>query len=183
MVPTETGAADTGLNEAGKALLATAEAHHRTVAEQGKGSATDAIAAGRALIQAKEVTPRKGWLTALKNSTSITPRSCQRYMLLARVNDAGMLEQPVDEASFTEAYRLAVRATTKLARASRKKSADAPAEPEVVDEKMKETQDQAFKAFRKAARHAVNLGIPFKKLDRELAQTAGTKLVEGMATH
>jgi len=151
-------------------LLQIAEAHHEKIRRQAKGSAADALAAGRVLLAAKAAAPRKGWLAALKSTTSITPRSLQRYMVLARVADAGMLGENAGEMSFSEAYRLAVRQAVRLAR---KSTAATPASRAAAGGE----QTQALRAFRQAARAAITAGVPFKKLERELAERVGAELL------
>src|SRR5438067_10000041 len=99
-------------------LLQTAEAHHQKIKGQSKGSAIDALSAGNALLAAKAATPGKRWLAVLKRTTSMNPRTVQRYMMLARAKEAGMLDENVNEMSFTEAYRLAVRQALRVARRS-----------------------------------------------------------------
>jgi hypothetical protein len=159
----------------GSTLLETAEAHHQKIAQQAKGSATDALAAGQALLTAKAATPGKGWLAALKSSTSMTPRSVQRYMLLARAKNAGLLGDNVDEMSFSQAYRLAVRQAVKIAR----KSTAAPAGGKRSEAKAAE-QTKALKAFRQAARAAIAAGVSFKKLERELDERIGAEALGGV---
>lgn len=161
--------------EAGESgLLETAEAHHRKIKGQAKGSAADALAAGRALIAAKAATPGKRWLAALKSATSMTARSVQRYMLLARARDAGMLGENVEEMSFSQAYRQAVRQAVKVARKSTAASTvGKPAAAAAAE------QSQALKAFRQAARAAIAAGVSFKKLERELDERIGAQVLSG----
>jgi len=167
--------------------LEAAEEHHRKVSPQGQGSAQDAYEAGKALIAAKDTTPRNGWLAALRAHTSINPRSCQRYMLLARAVDNNLIEKSVSEMSFTEAYRSAALEAAKLARrAGRpertedgKPSSEPPPRPEPLTEK----QQHAFAEFAKAATAAVQAGIPFRLLERLLAEESGSKIVEDMSMH
>jgi len=163
----------------GKTLLVNAEEHHKKVSPKGKGSAWDAYEAGRALIGAKDVSPSKGWLAALRENTTISPRSCQRYMLLARVVDAKMIENPIREMSFTEAYNQASAAAAKLARRT---PAAAPAETGETGAADRAAQNKALGQFRAAARGAINAGVPFRRLQRLLAEVAGAQLVEEMAT-
>jgi hypothetical protein len=160
-------------NDTGLSLLANAEEHHKKVSPKGKGSAWDAYEAGRALIGAKEVSPSKGWLAALKQHTSISPRSCQRYMLLARVVDANMIEQPIREMSFTEAYAHASTAAARLVRRTT---------PAATTGQAGEAQTKAFNQFRAAARSAIAAGLPYRRLERLLAEVAGTQMVEQTAT-
>jgi hypothetical protein len=168
---------------ASRSLLESAEEHHRKVSPRGGGSAWDAYEAGRALIGAKEATPRKRWLAALKQHTSIGPRSCQRYMLLARVVDAKMVDQPIRDMSFTEAYGHASTAAATLARRSSTPSAaaDAVGEGTPATGASKEVQDKALLQFRQAAQGAAAAGIPYRRLQRAVAEAVGAKLVEKLS--
>jgi hypothetical protein len=152
-------------------LLETAEAHHRKIKGQAKGSAADALAAGWALLQAKAATPGKRWLAALKSATSMNPRSVQRYMLLARAKDAGILGENVEAMSFSEAYRLAVRQAVRIARKS------APASSGTKPAAASEEHTKALKAFRQALRGAIAAGIPFRRLERELNERIGAQVL------
>jgi hypothetical protein len=167
-------------NDTGLSLLANAEEHHKKVSPKGKGSAWDAYEAGHALIGAKDVSPSKGWLAALKEQTSISPRSCQRYMLLARVVDAGMIEQPIREMSFTEAYSHASTAAARLVR--RTTPAAMTSQAGEATGVSKDAQTKAFNQFRAAARGAIAAGLPYRRLERLLAEVAGTQMVEQTAT-
>jgi hypothetical protein len=151
-------------------LLETAAAHHRKIKGQAKGSAADALAAGSALLEAKAATPGKRWLAALK-STSMNPRSVQRYMLLARAKDAGILGENVEAMSFSEAYRLAVRQAVRIARKS------APASSGTKPAAASEERNKALKAFRQALRGAIAAGIPFRKLEREMNERVGAQVL------
>jgi hypothetical protein len=165
-------------------LLESAEDHHKKVSPQGQGSARDAYEAGRALIAAKEATPRNGWLVALRTHTSINPRSCQRYMLLARAVDNDLIEPPTPELSFTEAYRRASLEATKLARRSGRRERTDEGEPvgePPRPEPLTEAQQRAFAEFSRAAAAAVEAGIPFRLMERMLAKESGAKIVEEMS--
>jgi hypothetical protein len=153
------------------ALLKAAEAHHQKIKWQAKGSAADALAAGRALLTAKAATPGKGWLAVLKNTTSMNPRTVQRYMLLARAMDAGLLGDSIDDMSFSHAYRLAVKQAVRIARKSTVASpGDRPAAATAE-------QNKALAEFRRAARVAISAGVPFKKLERELNERIGARIL------
>lgn len=152
----------------GAALLEEAEAHHEKIRRQARGSAADALAAGRALLAAKAATPKKRWLAALKNITSMTPRSVQRYMVLARAMDAGFLEGDLEEMSFSQAYRLALR---QAVRSARKSAAASPRTGEEAE------FSKAVRVFRRAARAAISSGVPYARLERELAESIGAKLL------
>ncbi len=167
-------------NDTGLSLLADAEEHHKKVSPKGKGSAWDAYEAGRALIAAKVASPSKGWLAALKQHTTISPRSCQRYMLLARVVDANMIEQPIREMSFTEAYSHASTAAARLVR--RSTPAATAGEAGEATSASKEAQTKAFNQFRAAAHRAIAAGLPFRRLERLLAEVAGSQMVEQTAS-
>jgi len=156
------------------ALLETAEALHKKINRQARGSAAAALAAGRALLAAKAAAPGKGWLAALKSHTSMTPRSVQRYMLLARATDGGMLGEGIEELSFSQAYRLAVRLAVRVARKSA--GASRTGNPTVA---AGGRPNPALKVFREAVREAMAAGVPFKILERELAERAGAQLLKG----
>ena len=166
-------------------LLAAAEDHHKKVSPQGQGSARDAYEAGKALIAAKEATPRNGWLVALRTHTTINPRSVQRYMLMARAVDNSIIEPPTPEMSFTEAYRNAAFEAAKLARRAgrpeRTEDGKPPSEPPPRPEPLTEAQQRAFAEFSRAATAAVEAGIPFRLMERLLAEESGTKIVEEMS--
>ena len=161
----------------GATLLAAAETYHQKIREKAKGSAVDALAAGRALLAAKAATPGKRWLAALKDATSMNPRSVQRYMLLARAEKAGILDANVEEMSFSQAYRLAVRQAVRIARQSTAATpGNKPSAAAVAEHR------QALRAFRQAARAAIAAGVPFRKLERELAERIGATVLDGGST-
>lgn len=156
----------------GTAFLEAAEQHHQKIKRHAQGSAADALAAGRALIAAKAATPKKGWLVALKGATSMTPRSVQRYMLLARAMDAGLLGEALENVSFSHAYRVAVRQALRIARKSTAASQGGRAGPDARSER-----NNALKAFRQAARAAMSAGVTFKRLEFELAERVGVQVL------
>jgi hypothetical protein len=152
-------------------LLRAAESHHQKIKGQGKGSAADALAAGQSLLEAKAATPGKRWLQVLKQTTSMNPRTVQRYMLLARAKEAGILGENVQEMSFSEAYRLAVRQALRIAR-----NAGAGAGGKAGAASAEE-QNTALKAFRQAIRAAIAAGVPFRRLERELQQRISSQVL------
>lgn len=153
-------------------LLRSAEAHHQKIKGQGKGSAADALAAGQSLLEAKAATPGKRWLQVLKQTTSMNPRTVQRYMLLARAKEAGILGENIAEMSFSEAYRLAVRQALRIAR-----NAGAAAGGAKPSAAAAEEQNAALKAFRQAIRAASAAGVPFRRLERELQQLISSQVL------
>lgn len=153
----------------GKQLEA-AETHHRKITSQAQGSALEALAAGRALLAAKAATPVNTWLAVLKASTSMNPRTVQRYMLLARAMDAGLLGPTLEDMSFSQAYRLAVRQAVRTARKS------AAAAPGTRAARTPE-KARAVTRFRRAARRAISAGVPFKQLERELDERIGAAVL------
>jgi hypothetical protein len=157
--------------------LETAEAHHQKIQRQAKGSAAAALAAGRALLEAKAATPGKRWLATLKSATSMNPRTVQRYMLLARASNAGILGENVEAMSFSEAYRLAVRQAVRIARkAAPPKGGTKPTAA------ASEEHNKALRAFRQAIRAAIAAGIPFRRLERELDERVGAQVLsKGLA--
>lgn len=161
----------------GNPLFRTAEAHHQKIKGQGKGSAADALAAGQALLEAKAATPGKRWLEVLTRTTSMKPRTVQRYMLLARAKNAGILGENVDAMSFSEAYRLAVRQALRIARRSGSGSAGSKRQATVA-----EKHKHALKAFRQALRAAIKAGVPFRRLEREFQQRISNQVFASTAT-
>ena len=153
-------------------LLRSAESHHQKIKGQGKGSAVDALAAGHDLLQAKAATPGKRWLEVLKRTTSMNPRTVQRYMLLARAKEAGILGENVSEMSFSEAYRLAVRQALRIARHTGGPAAGTKPSAAVTEE-----HNNALKAFRQAIRGAIAAGVPFRRLERELQQRVSSQVL------
>lgn len=152
--------------------LETAEAHHQKIQRQAKGSAAIALAAGRALLDAKAATPGKRWLATLKSATSMNPRTVQRYMLLARASNAGLLGENVEPMSFSEAYRLAVRQAVRIARKASTPNSGTQPTPAATEE-----YNKALKAFRRAVRAAIAVGIPSRRLERELDERIGAKVL------
>lgn len=166
---------------AGGGLLASAEAHHQKIRRQGSGSAADALAAGRALLEAKASSPGKGWLALLRQTTSMNPRTVQRYMLLARGVNAGVLEErELGNISFSRAYQMVVRRAVGIAR----RSAAQRARSGQPHARMREAADPvtqqitAFQVFRQATRAAIAAGVPLMKLERELAECIGAKVLQ-----
>lgn len=147
-------------------LLEAAESHHRKIRFQAKGSVMEALAAGRALLAAKAAAPGKRWLAVLRASTSMNPRTVQRYMLVARAMDAGLLEADVESMSFSHAYRLAVKQAVRAGRKTAAASASDPAAARVSQ------QAKAMADFRQATRAAIAAGVPLKKLEHELSRRA-----------
>lgn len=158
-------------------LFRSAEAHHQKIKGQGKGSAVDALAAGQDLLQAKAATPGKRWLEVLKRTTSMNPRTVQRYMLLARAKEAGILGDNAKEMSFSEAYRLVVRQALRIARHAGGGAGGAKPSAAVTEE-----HNNALKAFRQAIRGAIAAGVPFRRLERELQQRISSEILAGGAS-
>ncbi|MBV9756868.1 MAG: hypothetical protein JO047_07425 [Alphaproteobacteria bacterium] len=157
-------------------LLRSAELHHQKIKGQGKGSAADALAAGQSLLEAKAATPGKRWLQVLKQTTSMNPRTVQRYMLLARAQEAGILGEDVHQMSFSEAYRLAVRQALRIAR-----NAGGTASSAKPGAAGAEEQNNALKGFRQALRAAIAAGVPYRRLERELQQRISSQVLSAGA--
>ncbi len=155
-------------------LLEAAESHHQKIRFQAKGSVMQALAAGRALLAAKAAAPGKRWLAVLKQSTSMNPRTVQRYMLVARAMDAGLLGADFENMSFSHAYRLAVKQAERAGRRTSAVAAGGAASSGAASE-----QVRALVQFRQAARAAMSVGVPLTKLERELSERIGPRALNG----